>query len=101
LWIAGEPGIERFIVRDTDSRLNCCEMAAVEDWIKSGKSFHLMRDATGHRARMLDGMWGAAGGALPNIRELVEAWGRYAAPSECDQFMSDVVFPKRKRLSPS
>jgi hypothetical protein len=93
-WIADEPGIERFIVRDADSRLNSRELAAVEEWIKSGKSFHVMRDAAGHNRRMIAGMWGTVGGALPNIREDVNAWGRYSLHGENDQFLSTVIYPK-------
>ena len=51
--------IERFIVRDTDSRLNKREAAAVQEWIDSGKEFHIMRDHEQHRAYICGGMWGA------------------------------------------
>src|SRR4051812_42935887 len=36
--------VEAFISRDCDSRLNPREAAAVEDWLKSGKTLHTMRD---------------------------------------------------------
>lgn len=51
--------IERFIVRDTDSRLNLREAAAVKEWEESGKEFHIMRDHVEHRAYICGGMWGA------------------------------------------
>ena len=51
--------IERFIVRDTDSRLNIREAAAVQEWIDSGKEFHIMRDNPQHAAYICGGMWGA------------------------------------------
>jgi len=51
--------IERFIVRDTDSRLNVREAAAVQEWIESGKEFHVMRDNPQHGAKICGGMWGA------------------------------------------
>jgi len=51
--------IERFIVRDSDSRLNIREAAAVQEWIESGKEFHIMRDHVEHRALICGGMWGA------------------------------------------
>ena len=51
--------IERFIVRDTDSRLNVREAAAVQEWTESGKEFHIMRDNPQHGALICGGMWGA------------------------------------------
>jgi len=51
--------IERFIVRDSDSRLNIREAAAVKEWEESGKEFHIMRDHEQHRAYICGGMWGA------------------------------------------
>ena len=46
------------IFRDTDCRLNQREKAAVEDWISSDKTFHIMRDHPWHGYHMLGGMWG-------------------------------------------
>lgn len=92
-WIAAEPEVERFIVRDVDSRLNSREAAAVEAWIVSGKSFHSMRDTYHHSKRILGGMWGGVGGKIPNIRKLTDSWGKYSLHGECDQFMSEVVYP--------
>jgi len=51
--------IERFIVRDSDSRLNIREAAAVKEWEESGKEFHIMRDHPQHGAKICGGMWGA------------------------------------------
>jgi len=47
LWrftVVADPTVDRFIVRDVDSRLNYRESIAVEEWIQSNKSFHIMRD---------------------------------------------------------
>lgn len=92
-WIAADPGVERFIVRDADSRLNTRERAAVDDWIKSGKSFHVMRDNVAHAKRILAGMWGATGNKLPHIRQMTDSWGHYSQHGENDRFMSEVVYP--------
>lgn len=46
----------RFISRDTDSRLGLRESAAVDEWVKSGKMLHTMRDhPVGHTAPILAG----------------------------------------------
>lgn len=93
LWVAADPSVERFIVRDVDSRLNLREKAAVEEWIKSGKKYHIMRDHPAHYRRVLAGMWGAQGGVLPEIARFVDAWGHYEHQGECDRFMSEIVYP--------
>jgi hypothetical protein len=92
-WVAADPAVERFIVRDVDSRLNPRERTAVEDWIQSGRSFHVMRDSFYHRRRVLSGMWGGLGGRLPNIAELIEGWPDQDQVGENDRFMSEVIFP--------
>lgn len=92
-WIAADPDVARFIVRDVDSRLNPRERAAVDDWIASGKSFHLMRDHVHHKTRALAGMWGGLGGSLPDIAALVDGWGRFDEQGQNDQFVSDILFP--------
>lgn len=51
--------IERFIVRDTDSRLNPREADAVKEWEESGEEFHIMRDHKYHAAPICGGMFGA------------------------------------------
>ena len=51
--------VDAFIVRDTDSRLNEREAAAVQEWMDSDFEFHIMRDNEQHRAYICGGMWGA------------------------------------------
>ena len=53
-----EPGVERFIVRDSDSRLSQREADAVADWEESKKELHIMRDHPHHGYSILGGMWG-------------------------------------------
>lgn len=60
----GEKDVERFISRDLDSRLSIREKKAVDDWIKSDKTFHIMKDHPHHYSTgipVLGGMWGAKG----------------------------------------
>lgn len=92
-WIAAEHGLERFIVRDVDSRLNSREKAAVDAWISSNRTFHLMRVSRFHTSRILAGAWGGLSGSIPNIRALTDSWGKYSADRQNDQFMSEHVYP--------
>ena len=50
--------VERFIVRDADSRITERERVSVEEWINSGKVLHIMRDHPHHHYHILGGMWG-------------------------------------------
>ena len=63
---ADDPQVERFIFRDTDSRLNARDRFAIEEWIKSGKPCHVIRDHPYHYLLMNGGLWGGNRGFLKN-----------------------------------
>ena len=54
-----DPRVEVVVSRDLDSRLTAREQAAVEDWLETGLTFHVMRDNPHHGTEILGGMWGA------------------------------------------
>nr|XP_053653834.1 uncharacterized protein LOC128703260 [Cherax quadricarinatus] len=56
--VVGDPLVERYIVRDADSPILQREVDAVDDWISSGKCFHVMRDNAHHGVSMVAGTWG-------------------------------------------
>lgn len=47
-----------FIVRDSDSRLSKRDLSAVNEWLDSGKTLHILRDHPHHNHKILGGMWG-------------------------------------------
>lgn len=53
-----DSSVEIWISRDCDSRLSWREKAAVDEWIDSGKTFHVMRDSHNHYYAILAGMFG-------------------------------------------
>ena len=61
------PGDKTVIVRDADSRFTERERAAVEEWLGSNKTLHIMRDHPMHEAPILGGLWGIKG-ATPNLQ---------------------------------
>ena len=73
-YAAADPNVEIVIFRDTDSRLNIREKAAVEQWIESDKQVHIMRDHPLHFMPIMAGMWGVKGQYLNNIRVLVDQY---------------------------
>lgn len=76
--IASDPTVDVYLIRDSDSRPSAREKAAVDEWLRSNTSFHIMRDNSMHDpstfAAMLGGMWGARHRAVPNMMQLVEKY---------------------------
>lgn len=93
--VANDPGVHRFLVRDIDSVLTARERAAVDAWIASGRSFHVMRDWWTHTDLMLAGMWGGLAGRLPSIAELLATYRPAAmeTPNVDQWFLRDRVWP--------
>ena len=51
--------MDHFIIRDADSRLSRRDFCAVEEWLKSGKMFHVLRDHPSHSNFPISGgLWG-------------------------------------------
>lgn len=72
--VASDPEVNYFIVRDVDDRLTCRERSAVDEWIASGKNFHVMRDHPNHRYPMMGGMWGGVSGTIPELNSMLDTY---------------------------
>ena len=48
-----------YLCHDLDSRVRKREVAAVKEWLESGRAVHSMRDHPGHLIPMLGAGWGA------------------------------------------
>jgi hypothetical protein len=66
------PDSQYSIFRDSDSRISLREKLAVDEWISSGKSLHVMRDhpyhmipAGNNKLGILGGMWGIKSNVIP------------------------------------
>ena len=51
-------GMEACLFRDTDSRPSDKEFQAVQEWLRSDKQIHNMRDNIHHYAPIMGGLWG-------------------------------------------
>lgn len=71
-----DPNVDMFVSRDLDSRINSREKAAVEDWYKTKKHFHFMRDHPAHGIEILGSGWGVRlGPQRSEVRRVFrEAW---------------------------
>ena len=56
--VAADESVDRYIIRDADSRLNARDSLAVHDWIESNMTLHSVRDHTNHCNGINGGMWG-------------------------------------------
>jgi protein O-GlcNAc transferase len=82
------------IIRDTDSRLNLREAEAVNEWLKSGNTFHIMRDHPYHSMPIMAGMWGARCIKLAGICNMIKDFQTDFIGYGLDQlFLSQVIYP--------
>lgn len=66
--------VERFISRDSDSRLNMREKSAVDEWIRSNKALHIMRDHRHHETLIYGGMFGLVIKPEINLKKDIIEW---------------------------
>lgn len=89
---AEEDDIEYYICRDTDSRLSPREKIAVNEWIASGKDFHIMRDHPYHATDIMGGMWGVKGQKLKGIGRAIELFKANVDKGQDQLFLSKLVY---------
>ena len=93
--VADDKTVDRWIVRDSDSRLNARDRFAVEDWIESGKSIHSVRDHVNHNRPLNGGMWGGVKGIV-EVESEVAGWKNLDAYMQDLYFLNDVIWPRVK-----
>ena len=92
--VANDPTVERFIIRDADGRLNDRDATAVQAWVNSNQSFHVMRDHIYHTDLILAGMWGGFAGTLPDLTTAGNAlYGGQVSRWNDQLFLARVVWP--------
>ena len=100
-------GVERVIVRDTDSVLTSRELEAVRHWERSQYPFHIMRDHPAHTAAVMGGMFGGIIDAkmrkiFEPLESLFQAERRYKLNTgwQVDQvFLKRYIFPLVRQIS--
>lgn len=81
------------IFRDTDSRLSYREKYAVDEWMKSNKTFHIMRDHPFHRFHILGGMWGYKHNPKYDIEKLLNNFKAQDNYGTDYQFLASKLYP--------
>lgn len=90
---AGEADVEAMIVRDSDSRLCDRDFQCVQQWLKSGKTFHFLRDHPSQRKPILGGLWGCRNNAIPDIKQQIQAWKQKADKGNDQHFLMHRIYP--------
>jgi len=91
---AGDDDVDVVLSRDTDSRLGVREKAAVDDWLRSDKDFHIMRDHPQHTAIILGGLWGARNDILRDIASLIDNSQLLDAYQTDQVFLQEFIYPR-------
>jgi protein O-GlcNAc transferase len=81
------------IFRDTDSRLSYREKYAVDEWLNSNKTFHIMRDHPYHKFEMLAGMWGYKKNEIYDMKYLFSSFNPSNSYWTEYQFFRNILFP--------
>lgn len=92
-----EPGIEVHLFRDADSRLCAREAAAVDEWLSSGKRFHIMRDHPAHWIEMLAATWGCTALGAAEVRDLLPDPLWNTVPYVDQWWLTEAVYPVARR----
>ncbi len=100
--VEDDADVDLYLVRDADSVMNIRERAAVEDWLASGRPYHVMRDNPKHCELILAGMWGAHRGNLGPMGEAILAYAKANADRLNDRaldqkFLRDAIWPLIRR----
>ena len=105
LWrflVANDVTVDRFLIRDADSKLIPRDATEVQRWIQSGEAFQCMRDHPAHSKWAVNGgMWGAVSSKLfqylDNRTFSAKSMSVYSDDRFQDQeFLRDVVWPRIK-----
>lgn len=82
------------LVRDSDSRITAREVRFVNEWLESGLPFHIMRDSSQHRSKIMGGMFGVRGGFVRHLQkpfsEFIGKCRRYGIDEEA---LAEVIYP--------
>jgi len=92
-----DPDVEIMMSRDTDTRILSREKMAVDEWLESGKLFHIMRDHPDHHYYILGGLFGMKKHSnisnMSNMSNLINNLIQNG-PRDYDQdFLKNIIYP--------
>lgn len=69
-----EPDVDVCFFRDADSRIHWKDRWAINGFMNSTFTAHIIRDHSHHTAMIAAGMWGVSRSILPSIKTLFDQW---------------------------
>ena len=98
---AFDKDVNIFLSRDCDSRFSIRELTAVNEWLKSDKDFHIMRDHPQHVVPILGGMWGCRNNIFKNynFKGELNSWCHRMNDGADQDFLDKIVYPQIKHLA--
>jgi hypothetical protein len=69
-----EPDVDVCFFRDADSRVHWKDRWAINGFMNSTFTAHIIRDHKEHTAMIAAGMWGLRKGVIPSVRSLFDQW---------------------------
>lgn len=88
-----DTSVDVSIFRDTDSRLSIRERNAVDEWLNSQKTFHIMRDHPHHGYPILGGMWGFKHNQKYQLKELLNSFDKQNKYGTDYEFFIKKLYP--------
>lgn len=87
--------VEIMLSRDLDSRIYEREVIAVNEWLQSGKLFHIMRDhPIHHKCHILGGMFGTKkNNKIPSWINLIKNYDQNGDWGYDQNFLRDIIYP--------
>lgn len=92
------PEVEVMMVRDADSRIHERDRWTIREFLRSPKTFHIIRDHPHHNIQIVGGFWGMKKGALDKpMKQLAEEFTKtnqtfvYGYDQE---FLRQMVYPR-------
>jgi hypothetical protein len=95
-FLVADSEAPRWMVRDADSRLNPREVAAVQEWVQSGRPFHVMRDHPAHRMPIMGCSFGGIRGAVTDMAKRIADWphqGPVGHYGDDETFLATQIWP--------
>ncbi len=89
-----DPEVEIMLSRDTDTRILLREKLAVDEWLKTDKKFHIMRDHPYHNTVILGGMFGTKKlEEIPCWKNLINNWTQNYHRDYDQDFLRVIIYP--------
>lgn len=94
--IHDEPNVERYLIRDCDSRISEVERGCVAEWIDQQTVLHTIHDHPYHQRLIMGGLWGLwrAKSDLGSMSDLIGSWSQVNCYGQDEAFLAEAVWPR-------